>query len=744
MAVPEQTPIIEYTANGTTTDFVLGFECEVKDYLIVTVDGFVPPVGSWSLIGGSVVFLIAPMAGTVIHIKRKTDLKRTTDYQAYDNSFRPAPVNKDFDTIWHVLQELNLSNSLTDEKLQELIDQIVDGNINGLPAEIIARIAGDQENLNLINAESLRAFSAEQALSVEIQNTEDSLTASIAAETARATSAENSLQTQVDSLGGGASFGYTSYALMVADAANIPAHSVVRVGGDPDPSKDGDYIYNGSTFSKSPYDPLTQAKNYSDLKAVLDGTQNLFQFLSNNGSTLLLMTKKKKLHIAGINGALQDVVGGILNKTNRFISDSVKNSLLSVKDDTNNTRFLVSAKNNIFCNDIVTKKTSLSKVDERLSSTEKTVKAQSLKYLDHVLTVSKNEQAMLTETTIFLEDSVENRLQLFSPVVVRIAKNKYLIFCESRAGGDFGDISVVYKTVTVNSDYSLSISNYSILANNENVNGVGFDCYNTCVIKTISGRIIVYYTKRFKSHETFTSLDFCCKTSDDDGATWSAERVLNNQFPDYETRRFVLAGPGKAIQLRHGKYKDRIVVPCYGALDGSYPVSSAGQLQSFLLLSDDNGQTYKIGAKSKVHTSNECAVAETTAGDIIFMTRNATAYKSIEISIDGGQTTGDVSFLKDPVMAVCQSGFAQSENTYDLQIPKLLMTSPADTLRRDLTLYMSYDNGQTFERKKQLMSGSASYSDVDVIDDTHIFVVYSFNNRRVSGIVVNLKTVYGA
>lgn len=72
------------------------------------------------------------------------------------------------------------------------------------------------------------------------------------------------LQDQINALGGGASYGYTSYAAMVADAANIPAKSVVTVGGDPDPTKDGMYIYDGTNFTKSPYDPLQQAKNYAD------------------------------------------------------------------------------------------------------------------------------------------------------------------------------------------------------------------------------------------------------------------------------------------------------------------------------------------------------------------------------------------------------------------------------------------------------------------------------------------------
>lgn len=106
-----------------------------------------------------------------------------------------------------------------------------------------------------IDDEIIRATSSETLLSSAI-NTEIN----------RATSAEAAIQAQINGLGGGASFGYTSYADMVADAASIPANSVVTVGGDPDPLKDGMYIYDGSVFSLSPYDPLTQAKTYTDTK----------------------------------------------------------------------------------------------------------------------------------------------------------------------------------------------------------------------------------------------------------------------------------------------------------------------------------------------------------------------------------------------------------------------------------------------------------------------------------------------
>jgi len=51
---------------------------------------------------------------------------------------------------------------------------------------------------------------------------------------------------------------------MDADKANIPAKSLVRVTEDPDLAKRGDWRYDGTDFTKSLYDPLTQANQYTD------------------------------------------------------------------------------------------------------------------------------------------------------------------------------------------------------------------------------------------------------------------------------------------------------------------------------------------------------------------------------------------------------------------------------------------------------------------------------------------------
>ncbi|WP_244783173.1 hypothetical protein [Acinetobacter sp. F-1] len=112
MAVPEQTPYREHTGNGVTKSFALGFICESKDHLIVLMDELEPPIATWSLSGGNVVFTTAPVAGQKITLQRNTPFGRTTDYQSFNNSFRPQSVNGDFDRLWLKLQELGVADWL--------------------------------------------------------------------------------------------------------------------------------------------------------------------------------------------------------------------------------------------------------------------------------------------------------------------------------------------------------------------------------------------------------------------------------------------------------------------------------------------------------------------------------------------------------------------------------------------------------------------------------------------------------
>ena len=124
MAVSEQTPYKEYTANGSANSFALEFDCENQDHLIVLVDDVEPVGGTWSLIGGAVVFGTTPASGKKITIQRNTPFRRDGDFQSYDNSFRPGPVNKGFDWVWLKLQELGVADWILGNRIDALKNHV--------------------------------------------------------------------------------------------------------------------------------------------------------------------------------------------------------------------------------------------------------------------------------------------------------------------------------------------------------------------------------------------------------------------------------------------------------------------------------------------------------------------------------------------------------------------------------------------------------------------------------------------
>lgn len=120
MAVQEQTPLQEYTANGITKQFDLEFDCESADHLIVSIDDLEVLHTDWYLSGNSIVFHVAPASGKQIKIQRNTPFNRLADYQSYNNSFRPPAINKEFDRIWWKLQELGVADWILGARIDAL------------------------------------------------------------------------------------------------------------------------------------------------------------------------------------------------------------------------------------------------------------------------------------------------------------------------------------------------------------------------------------------------------------------------------------------------------------------------------------------------------------------------------------------------------------------------------------------------------------------------------------------------
>jgi hypothetical protein len=80
----------------------------------------------------------APATGKKITVQRNTPFRRDGDFQSYDNSFRPGPVNKGFDWIWLKLQELGVADWILSNRINDLRayvdkqDNVLQDNIDSL------------------------------------------------------------------------------------------------------------------------------------------------------------------------------------------------------------------------------------------------------------------------------------------------------------------------------------------------------------------------------------------------------------------------------------------------------------------------------------------------------------------------------------------------------------------------------------------------------------------------------------
>lgn len=135
MPVQEQTPYIKYVANGVTQTFSTEFDCESKDQLVVMLNGEEPVFTSWSYADKQVTFLIAPLADTVVELKRQSKLNRTTDYQSFNHTLNYRALNSDFDRIWYAIQEQNYKAGQYDYDYNFVLTQVRPINTGGTGAD---------------------------------------------------------------------------------------------------------------------------------------------------------------------------------------------------------------------------------------------------------------------------------------------------------------------------------------------------------------------------------------------------------------------------------------------------------------------------------------------------------------------------------------------------------------------------------------------------------------------------------
>jgi sialidase-1 len=316
------------------------------------------------------------------------------------------------------------------------------------------------------------------------------------------------------------------------------------------------------------------------------------------------------------------------------------------------------------------------------------------------------------------------------PAIVRAKNGDLLAFAEGRknGSGDHGDIDIVLKR---SGDGGKTWGPMSLVQDEwADPTGRVWIGNPAPVVDVMDpehpGRIWLPFTR--------SNAGMFVTYSDDNGETWAQRRDISGDALA-EDWGWCAAGPVHAIQLQRGKHKGRLVVPC------DHQQKDARTWGSHLMLSDDHGKTWRLGAidtrsiADPIHP-NECVAMELVDGRIYVNTRDqhgsSAETRAVAYSSDGGESF-DAPFEAEPPITtpVVQNSairFAEKDRGDERNV--LVYSCPGHAKeRRDLTIMLSFDEGATWPLKKLVHEGPVAYSDLIRLDDERVGVLYEAGTK---------------
>jgi sialidase-1 len=208
--------------------------------------------------------------------------------------------------------------------------------------------------------------------------------------------------------------------------------------------------------------------------------------------------------------------------------------------------------------------------------------------------------------------------------------------------------------------------------------------------------------------------------SDTDGLSWSPTLDVTARVADEKNDLYVISGPGVGIQDAAG----RLLIPL-----GIGPEASA---QATVAISEDHGKNWQRGGRAQ-STSTETQIVELADGTLRLDMRNQRDAEQpahcryFALSRDGGRTWTPPR--KDPglICVRCQGSILRYTGGPGAKIPnRLLSAAPSSTYRNrvNMTVRLSYDEGQTWPVAKTIHPGPCAYSCLAILPDGSIGLLY--------------------
>jgi sialidase-1 len=208
------------------------------------------------------------------------------------------------------------------------------------------------------------------------------------------------------------------------------------------------------------------------------------------------------------------------------------------------------------------------------------------------------------------------------------------------------------------------------------------------------------------------------RTSDDHGQTWSDPTDLTSITRDMNDKKWrsSVPGPGGGIQARDGTL-------AFAAWRfepwGVFTVSSA-----------DAGKTWKRGPIIPDISGDECQLVELADGSwLIDVRQQKGPHRWHATSKDAGQSWSKPTAGQSVSEVACAiERFTLKSAGHDRD--RILWTGPKGPERNNLVIRVSYDEAKTFPHEKMIYSGRAAYSDLTILKDQTIGVLWERGEKK--------------
>lgn len=340
------------------------------------------------------------------------------------------------------------------------------------------------------------------------------------------------------------------------------------------------------------------------------------------------------------------------------------------------------------------------------------------------------------------------------PGIVVTAKGTVLAWCEARkrpAGvSDWDDIRILLRRSTDEGKSWSAPKSIADVAGPKRKNPFALRMKNVDPNDVTYNNPVLIADKDGTVHMVFCLEYERCfyQRSVDDGISWSAPVDITAAFDAFQKHyswKVLATGPNHSIQLKNG----RLVVPVW--LSTGEGGNAHRPSVTATILSDDQGKTWKAGDIAVPCTDewinpNETVAVELNDGRVMLNVRSESkAHRRLVVTSPDGATAWSAPKFDDALLEpICMAGIIRYNHEGQSLI---LFSNPSHSetqksgsrARKDLSIKLSRDEGQTWPVNRLLEDGPGAYSDLAVTKSGTILCFYGAGGKlSFSGSVLRL------